>query len=196
MAIDLIVSSLSKYWSGDYITPVMEEAWNLGADYKIASPTGIKTIPRGTPFGGESAGEERKGLVTFVERIMEALRFEGGSRAWNERSDHFGFYRVDPGSFAEVVRRAGSQFTKKTGLIGRLKGKKDSLSHLASAPIFMPVEFESPLDLEGKVFGSLAAAKKELSSGDWSGIPQDEIKPIMLAFEEAAAEGLPLIVDF
>ena len=195
MAVDLIVSALSKYWSGDYITPVMEAAWNLGADYKVALPTGIKSIPRGSLYGGEGAGEERKDLAAFVERIMEALLLEGGSRAWNERSDHFGFYRVDPRSFGELVKRAGSQFTKKTGLIGRLRGKRDSFSHLASAPIFMPAKFESPLDLEGKVFGSLVAAREELSSGDWSGISQEEIRPIIQAFEEAASQNLPLIVD-
>lgn len=31
MAIDLIIAPLSKYWSGDYITPVMQAAWDMGA---------------------------------------------------------------------------------------------------------------------------------------------------------------------
>lgn len=195
MAVDLIVSSLSKYWSGDYITPVMMNAWEIGADYKVMTPQGVKTIPKGTPYGGEGAKDEHKGLVSFVNQIMEALPFEGSLGAWSEESEHFGFYRVDPDAFGEIAKRSDKQFTQKIGLIGRLKGRKGSVSHLARSLIFIPIEFETPFDLEGKVFASLQAAKRELDAGDWSGISQESLQQIRDAFSEALSVKLPLVVD-
>jgi hypothetical protein len=195
MAVDLIVSSLSKYWSGDYITPVMMHAWDIGADYKVMSPQGVKTIPKGTPYGGEGAKDEHKGLVSFVNQIMEALPFEGSSGAWNEESEHFGFYRVDSNTFGEIAKRADKQFTQKIGLIGRFKGHKGSVSHLGRSLIFIPIEFETPFDLKGKVFASLQAANRELDAGDWNGIPQEALQQILDAFGEAMSVRLPLVVD-
>lgn len=195
MAVDLIITPLSKYWSGEYITPVMKDAWEMGAEYKVMSPDGVKTIPEGNPYGGEKAKDERVELITFVEEIMEALPFEGASGAWNEKLEHFGFYRIDPDTFGEVAQRANKQFTKKVSLIGRFKGNKEKVSHLGSALIFIPINFESPFDLEGKAFASLPSAMKELESGDWDGIPVEELRPIIQAFKEAIRENLPLVVD-
>ncbi len=195
MAVDLIVTSLSKYWSGDYITPVMQDAWDIGADYKVMTPQGVTTIPKGTRYGGEGAKDERKELVSFVNQIMEALPFEGSSGAWNEESEHFGFHRVDPDAFGELTKRADKQFTQKIGLIGRFKGRKGSVSHLGRALIFIPIDFDTPFDLEGKAFASLQGAKKELDEGDWNGIPREALKPILDAFSEAMSAKLPLVVD-
>ena len=195
MAVDLIVSPLSKYWSGDYITPVMKDAWEMGAAYNIVTPEGTKTIPEGTPYGGDDAKSEREELVGFVEQIMDALPFEGASGAWDEKSNHFGFHRVDPDAFGELVKRSEEQFTKKAGLFGRFKGCKDSVSHIGSALIFMPLDFDTPFDLQGKIFASLHAAKRELDSGDWIGIPPEALQPIIEAFDEANEKNLPLVID-
>lgn len=195
MAVDLIISSLSKYWSGDYITPVMRGAWDIGADYKVMTSQGVKTISNGTPYGGEGANHKRQELVSFVDQIVEALPFEGSSGAWSEESEHFGFYRVDPDAFGELAKRANKQFTEKIGLIGRMKGRKGSVSHLGKSLIFIPIEFETPFDLAGKVFASLQGAKKELDAGDWNGIPQEALQPILDAFAEAMSIKLPLVVD-
>ena len=126
---------------------------------------------------------------------MEALPFECSSGAWNEESEHFGFYRVDSNAFGEIAKRADKQFTQKIGLIGRIKGRKDSVSHLGMSLIFIPIDFETPFDLKGKVFASLQAAKRELDSGDWNGISQEVIQQILDAFGEALAVKLPLVVD-
>src|SRR5687768_9557128 len=116
----------------------MEMAWELGASYSVVSPQGTRTIPVGHPFGGEHAGSERRNLIPFVEGIMNWLPFEGASTAWSETSDYFGFCRVDPEAMGEIAKRAGDQFTKKRGLIGRWIGKKP-VSHLGSALIFLPI---------------------------------------------------------
>lgn len=195
MAVDLIVTPLSKYWSGDYITPVMRDAWEMGATYSIVTPGGTKTIPKGTPYGGEDAKSERAKLVAFVEQIMDALPFEGASGAWDEKSDHFGFHRVDPDAFGELAKRSEAQFTRKAGFFGCLKGTKDAVSHIGRALIFMPLDFDAPFDLQGKIFASLHAAKRELDSGDWSGIPPEALQPITEAFEEAKVKNLPLVID-
>jgi hypothetical protein len=173
----------------------MMDAWDIGADYKVMTPQGVKTIPKGTPYGGEGAMDEHKALVSFVNQIMEALPFDGSSGAWSEESEHFGFYRVDPDAFGEIVKRADKQFTQKIGLIGRFKGRKGSVSHLGRSLIFIPIEFETPFDLKGKVFASLQAAKRELDAGDWSGISQEALQQILDAFGEALSVKLPLVVD-
>ena len=173
----------------------MMDAWDIGADYKVMTPQGVKTIPKGTPYGGEGAMDEHKALVSFVNQIMEALPFDGSSGAWSEESEHFGFYRVDPDAFGEIVKRADKQFTQKIGLIGRFKGRKGSVSHLGRSLIFIPIEFETPFDLKGKVFASLQAAKRELDAGDWSGISQEALQQILDAFGEALSVKLPLGVD-
>ena len=195
MAIDLIVSPLSKYWAGDYITPVMKEAWAIGADYKVFMPDGSRTLTEGTPYGGEGAKEEREEMVTFVEHIMKALPFEGAAGAWDEKSDHFGSHRVDPDAFGEFLKRADDQFSERPGFFGRLKGKTATFSHLASGLIFIPLDFDLPFDFNGKVFGSLHAAKRELDSGNWSGIPDEALQPIKDAFAEAKQNNFPLVFD-
>jgi len=196
MAVDLMITPLSKYWSGDYVTPVMEDAWAIGASYKVMSPNGdIKTILEGQPYGGELAKSEREGLVEFVEEIMNAIPIDCSAESWNERSDYFGFHRVDPTTFGSLRSQAKSQFTERVGLFDRLKGRKGAKSHLNSALIFIPIKFEQPFDLEGKVFASLDRARNELVSGSWSDIQEDELAYIISAFQEAEEVGLPLVFD-
>ncbi|MCW1926399.1 hypothetical protein OKA05_27860 [Luteolibacter arcticus] len=196
MAVDLIVSPLSKYWSGDYITPVMEYAWQMGVAYNVVTPQGMTSRTEGTPYGGEDAKAEREELVPFVEKLMTALLSRGAAgAAWDERSNHFGFHRVDPEAFGELLKRAGQQFTQKPGLLGRLTGRKETASHLGKSVIFLPITFDAPLDLEGKVFGSLPRAKNELETGDWRGIPPEALHPIIGAFDEAIEHSLPLAID-
>jgi hypothetical protein len=195
MAVDLIVSPLSKYWSGDYITPVMSFAWEMGQSYNVVTPKGIKTLPEGTPYGGEDAPVEREELIPFVEKLMGALPFPEAAGAWDERSDHFGFHRVDPAAFGEIQERGGRQFTRRAGIFARLVGGKHAVSHLERAGLFLPIDFDTPFDIEGKIFGSLPAARKELNGVDRTGIPPEALHPIIAAFEEAFARKLPLSVD-
>ncbi len=173
----------------------MTDAWDIGADYKVMTPQGMKTIPKGLPYGGEGANDEHKRLVSFVNQIMDALPFKGSSGAWCEESEHFGFYRVDPDAFGELAKRANRQFSQKIGLIGRFMGRKGSVSHLGRSQIFISIEFETPFDLKGKVFASLLAARRELDAGDWNGISREALQPILDAFREAMSVKLPLVVD-
>lgn len=195
MAVDLIVSPLSKYWSGDYITPVMEYAWSIGVPYNVVTPSGTRTVLEGAVYGGEGAKSKREELVTFVETIMDTLPIEGAPGAWSERSDYFGFYRVNPVVFGELTKSADKQFTKKAGLFGRFTGNNGTVSHLGGAMTFLPIHFDSPFDLHGRVFASLPRAKRELDDGDWKGIMDEGLKPIIDAFDDAIGRNLPLVVD-
>jgi hypothetical protein len=55
VAIDFMVMPLSRYLSGDFITPAMRVAWDQGVPYTIVSPDGTRELPPGLPFGGADA---------------------------------------------------------------------------------------------------------------------------------------------
>ena len=197
MAIDLIITPLSKYWSGDYITPVMESTWEMGANYNIVTPQGTTTLPKGTPYGGEHAKAERKGLLDFVNSVLDALPIDGlSSSSWDDSSDSvFEFERIDHESLGVLFEEAEHQFACNPGLIGRLKGQKRKHCHLTSACIFLPVEFDPPYDLEGKVLGSLPVAFKELQTGKWSEGASDARASLGEFVEKAIELNCPLIID-
>jgi hypothetical protein len=63
MAIDFMVMPMSRYITGDFVTPTMRFAWSQGLPYAIVSPDGKREIPPGSPFGGGDAPERRSQVV-------------------------------------------------------------------------------------------------------------------------------------
>ena len=52
MAIDIMIMPLSKYFSGDYITPAMQQSWDQNIEYSVVYPDETVTYPKGMPWGG------------------------------------------------------------------------------------------------------------------------------------------------
>jgi hypothetical protein len=63
MAIDFMVMPMSRYISGDYITPAMRWAWEQGIPYAVHGPQGKRELPPNIPFGGADAPERRAQIV-------------------------------------------------------------------------------------------------------------------------------------
>jgi len=195
MAIDLIVSPLSKYWSGDYITPIMEYAWSVGADYKVAEPNGVRTLERGSLYGGASAKNDRVKWIAFVANLLERFPEWEKSECWDEESEYFGFHRVNPDCFSEVLKLADKQFSQNTNVMRRLMGHKKKLSHLARGIIFLPIDFEGCVRVEGKMFASVFRAREELLELSVLISNSECFEEIVRTYDDAIEQGLPLVVD-
>lgn len=75
MAIDFMVMPMSRYITGDYVTPTMRFAWSQGLPYTIVSPDRQREIPHGSPFGGNDAPARRNQVVgMIVEAAAGATR--------------------------------------------------------------------------------------------------------------------------
>jgi hypothetical protein len=55
MAIDFMVMPLSRYLTGDFITPEMRWSWESGVPYVILGPNGKVEFPKDVPYGGVEA---------------------------------------------------------------------------------------------------------------------------------------------
>jgi hypothetical protein len=161
------------------------------------TPQGTKTLTKGIPFGGEDAKAERAKLIQFVNSVMDALPIDGlSSSSWDESNDAvFEFERIDHKSLGALLEEAQRQFSQNPGVLGRLTGKRRQHCHLTSGCIFLPVAFDPPYDLEGKVFGSLTAVASELQTGQWSS-KTDDAKALLSDFVTKALKlKYPLIID-
>lgn len=189
MAIDLMVMPLSRYWAGDFITPVMQFAWDTGVRYSVFMPEGHRELPPGQPYGGETAPAERQALLaTVLPNLFSDLQSLGVALDWDERDDgEIGFHRVDVTSLAALEDEA-------KGRVERGQAKGVLPRHLVKATIFLPSPFEDPLRWGDIVFGSLPALEAELG-GLWPAAAIAAVSTFRVAIAQAQQKNLPLIVD-
>lgn len=104
MAIDFMVMPMSRYISGDFVTPAMQLAWDQGFSYSSFGPDGRRDLPPGLPFGGADAATERARIVAMVIEDLCALSPEITRDSWDERSlAQPRFHRVDPESYRALL---------------------------------------------------------------------------------------------
>jgi hypothetical protein len=196
MAIDLMIMPLSRYWSGDYVTPLMSSCWEQGIPYKIATAQGIREFPPGTPFGGADAAKQRKQFITVATEYIRRLPFGIGKSPWDERSaTPPAFIRVDPTSYGALLAECETRFSFKPSFFARLGGKRTKHSHVAACAVLLPSEFDAVFELDGKRIGSLFRAKDELAGADWPESVNPSLSLVREAIRKAIELHFPMIVD-
>jgi hypothetical protein len=194
MAIDLMVMPMSRYISGDFVTPAMRFAWANGVPYAILGPEGRRELPPGLPFGGTEAPLRRAQIVEMVLQDLRALPAEISRDVWDEHSEAEPcFHRVDPSSYeallAHFAPRAERSFL---GL-----RKRATLSHCAS-PLLLPCDFETPVALVTPFVRTAGAASQALRELESPCPPEAEAAAQTLrdALADALRLRLPIIVDW
>ena len=105
MSVELCVMPLSRYRSGDFISPAMRAAWSMGTAYRVPEAAGGGTRPAEVPFGGPDAARHRQGLLAECQRFMLTLPEDIPDARWND--DQLGALKTVPSSAFEVVRMEG-----------------------------------------------------------------------------------------
>jgi hypothetical protein len=195
VAIDLIVIPLSRYWSGDYVTPAMRLLWEQGIPYSVVTPDGPRTLPPGQPYGGADAATEREKLLeNTLPGLLDKLASVTVDSLWDEKANvEPCFYRPSNSGIAALMEAAVKLARPK-----RLPwGRKVPMParHLAHAVIHLPVRFADPLDAAGMVFGSLFAVEAELAANTWPAAASDAVVAFQAAVSDAKRMKLPLVVD-
>jgi hypothetical protein len=198
MAIDFMIMPMSRYISGDYVTPMMRAAWEQGIAYAIIGPEGRRECPPGEPFGGLDASARRAALQPMLREDLAALPPPVAAQLWDETSaDEPRFHRVDPTSYQALLESAAARAAKPS-FFARLSGKQ-SLQRHTTATLFVPCALgqvftmSSPFD---RVTGSVQAGLNELSSLPWPAEAESACLTLTEALRDALALRLPMIVDW
>ena len=193
MAIDLLVMPLSRYFSGDYMTPAMRVFWQAGKPYAVIGPKGRRELAPGQPFGGPDAPSQRAHLLQkLIPDVFQKLAAETTDSPWDDHSDAEPcFHRPSNEGFAALMKEA---------VLRSRPGKwpwsrKPASSHLARAAIHVPVRFATPLAVADKIIGSLPMLESELTSQEWPDAAADAVERLEAAIADATRLRLPLIVD-
>ena len=195
MAIDFMVMPLSRYLSGDFITPGMRACWAEDVPYFIVGPEGKRDLPSGAPFGGADAGKNRERIIDMVLEDLRALPQEISGSLWDERSTQEPrFHRVDPTSYQALLdhfeARRGRSF-----LGFRRRGEDAHCTSLLCLPCDFQtrVALRSPLE---RVAGATVRALEELARGGWATPAASAADTLRAALEDSRELRLPLIVDW
>jgi hypothetical protein len=198
MAIDFMIMPLSRYISGDFVTPTMAFAWELGGPYSLFGPAGRRDIPKNTPFGGTDAPTKRAKFVPMVLDDLKSLPGTLSANLWDEASSaEPTFHRVDPSSYDSLLEEAKTRATRPS-FLGLVKRKTLGPAHIA-AMVFFPVPFdeafEMPVVLLERLAGSAPVALRELEAGGWADAASSARDTLMDALRDAVRLNLPMIVD-
>jgi hypothetical protein len=198
MAIDFMVMPLSRYISGDFVTPAMQAAWSLGAAYTLIGPGGQQDIPRDTPFGGHGASDRRIRLTPMLMDDLRKLPAPVAGSLWDEGSAaEPTFHRVHPPSYEALLEEAQVRQSRPS-FLGFLKRRQGGPCHVAST-LFLPCTFDSPFSMTSpfdRVTGSVDAALHELEGRGWKEESADARETLRSALDDAARLSLPMIVDW
>ena len=171
MAIDFMIMPLSRYLSGDFVTPTMAFAWQQGLPYSLFGPDGRRDIPKDMPFGGADAPTSR---ARFVPMILDDLKK----------------------SYESLIEEANTRVARPS-FLGFLKRKTAGVTHIA-ASVFLPITFDVPFDMPvvfERVAGSAHVALRELEAGGWSDSTSSARDTLLDALRDAVRLRLPMIVD-
>jgi hypothetical protein len=194
MAIDFMIMPISRYISGDFVTPAMRFAWGQGLPYTVFGPQGRADFPKDTPFGGADAPAKRGHFVPMLLDDLQQLPSAFAGNLWDEDSAaEPTFHRVDPRSFQALLAEANQ--TKRPSFMGLLK--KSEPTHL-SASVFFPISFDVPFNMPvifERVAGSCPIALRELEAGHWSELASSAAATLTDALRDAVRLKLPMLLD-
>ena len=197
MAIDFMIMPLSRYLSGDFVTPTMTFAWQQGLPYSLFGPKGRRDIPKDTPFGGVDAPMKRARFVPMLLDDLKKLPGALGANLWDEASSADPtFHRVDPKSYESLLEEAKTRGTRPS-FLGLMKRKTPGSAHIA-AMVFLPDPFEVPFDMPvvfERLAGSAPLALRELEAGGWTDAASSARDTMLDALRDAIRLRLPMIVD-
>lgn len=204
MAVDLLVMPISRYIAGDYITPMMQGAWDEGIPYSILGPNGAVELLPGIPFGGNNASERRREIAGMVADDLQPY-IEDLGFGWDEGSDAApSFHRFSHDTYA-----AGQELLNaKKGVLGF--GRRAAIPELAT--LFLPQSFEGVFSMEEPLdvmFASapetfeklrhLSARKHRNESARFRNKINDSLAEFVTvmsaAFRDAIETGFPVIID-
>lgn len=195
MAIDFMVMPMSRYVSGDFVTPAMQLAWDQGLHYKLVGPDGVRELPAGLPFGGEDAPVRRWRIIEAILDDLRALSAKIAAQLWDERSQaEPRFHRVDVASYHALVEYYAAHPGRS--FLGIRTGPK--MSH-CSASLFLPCDFKEPLDMTSPFERTAAASSRalaELSHAKYPPEARSAAETLSAALEDSRKLRLPLIVDW
>ncbi|WP_394833954.1 hypothetical protein LVJ94_46360 [Pendulispora rubella] len=188
---------LSRYISGDFVTPTMTFVWNQGIPYVMVGPQGPRELPKGIPFGGPDAPRHRHAMLPMLLDDLGMLPPPIATNLWDESSAADPtFHRVDPKSYDSLAAEAAAEPTRS--IFRFLKPKALTARHLR-ATLFFPVEFEEPFDMPvifERTAGSAGAALRELESCTWTEKSSSARQTLHDALSDALRLRLPMIVDY
>ena len=197
MAIDFMTMPLSRYLSGDFVTPMMTFAWQQGVPYSLIGPDGKRDIPKDTPFGGADAASNRARFVPMLSGDLTKLPGSLGTNLWDEASTADpAFHRVDPRSYASLLEQATPR-AAKPAFFGLLKRPPVGRAHV-SATVFLPIAFDVPFEMPvvfERLAGSAPVAARELEVGSWTDAASSARETLLDALRDAIRLRLPMIVD-
>lgn len=188
---------LSRYLSGDFVTPAMTFAWERGIAYSLFGPGGRRDLPKDTPFGGADAPEKRAQFIPMIVDDLKKLPGAVGASAWDEASVAAPtFHRVDPSSYERLLEVAKTRVTRPS-FLSFLKRKTAGPAHV-TASVFLPVSFDVPFDMPvvfERVAGSAPGALRELEAAGWPDATSSARETLLEALRDAVRLQLPMIVD-
>lgn len=190
-----MVMPLSRYVAGDFVTPQMELAWQLGSPYKQIGPNGVRDFPQGVPYGGPDAAERRADVAREVREqlapLFDPLPWDEGSQAAPR------FHRTDPVALEAFRDHLTAPY--KPTLLDRLLRRSRAPAGLAHVfgTIFVPASVAELTQIERPLPGIIASIGTALAFLDAPCPPEAEYARDTLreALVDAQALGLPMIVD-
>jgi hypothetical protein len=198
MAIDFMIMPLSRYISGDYITPMMRWSWQQGIPYAVYGTDGRQDLPPDQPFGGPDAAAHRESMMAMLQEDLRRLPIDIVRSLWDERSsDEPRFHRVEPKSYEVLLQQAGGPDRMRGSVSYLFQTRHTPRRHLL-ATLFLPCKFDNPFKMSSpfkRVTGSVSAAIAELESGSWSEGAGSARETLHAALRDAAELRLPMIVD-
>jgi hypothetical protein len=198
MAIDFMIMPMSRYISGDFVTPNMAWSWEQGIPYAVFGPDGRRDCPPGQPFGGPDAPQRRIAMLDMLYDDLEKLPATIVSQLWDERAPvEPRFHRVDPTSYRTLLDQA--QVKKdRPSFLGFLKRRQSATFHV-TATLFLPCDFDEVFEMSSpfeRVTASAKRALEEVSSGDWTAETASARETLADALKDVSDLRLPMIVDW
>ena len=200
MAIDFMVMPLSRYLTGDFITPMMQWSWDNDAPYRIFGPEGSREFPRGVPYGGPDAPANRPKCQAMLAEDLRLLPPEVTAQLWDEASDAAPcFHRVDVDAYGVLLAHADAVAPAvRRGLLGLFRGKAAAPLHI-SASLFLPCDHPQPVMMQAPFVDRLAgSAPRALGELRDTRIPPEAapaVDTLRAALDDAVRLRLPMIVD-
>ena len=196
MAVDLLVTPISRYWSGAYITPAMEEAWESEGICRIAHGEEEEILEPGTPIGGPDAHERWAKNRQAMPAYVATLPYNIASEAWDETNDSSPCVKSVPhdafGSFLDISRQ---HLEKPPSLWHRMIGNYSTASHAVNGRIFVRTYFEKPFQKADAIFGSLPVLREELKQIPFPAHLDHVRADLLFGCDCAEERNLPLIID-
>jgi hypothetical protein len=200
MAIDFMVMPLSRYLTGDFITPNMRWAWEAKVPYSIISHEGTRPCPPNEPFGGPGAPERRPKSRELLLRDYATYPFDIPQQLWDEASmDEPTFHRVDPRSYEALIEWASTPRAAPAKLFGLVKPKGEPQELHMGLSLFLPCAFAAPWKMDSPFIdrwtGSSVSALTELRTHKLPKEARPAAETLQAALQDSVLLRMPMIVD-